>query len=317
MRTRRLFLALAVLIGLVGSAAAEPRSWAAVKGKVPATAIGVGGIDVVAIQKSPTFQSLWTDALAKGGVDQAGFDAIKAGCGVDAMAAVKDASVVVGPDDTSVMVLALTGVNQATFLRCAQAAATHQQKGTVTAKKKGKVVEYTIDGTDGQEMFYLAWLAADVVAFANDGSDRKSLEKLTGGKGAKGALAGAIGKVSRSAPVWFAFAEPKPMALKDRVGVEANLAAAYGTLVLPAGRVDLKTTAILGSADEATRLATMLTQMLPVLSGQVAKQMPGLAADIDTMAATPAGAEVTITGSITDATIASIQQQMGSMLKGP
>jgi hypothetical protein len=309
----RLVLVLAFLIAFAGTAAAEPRSWAAVKGRVAASAIGVGGLDVGGIQQSAIFQTLWTEAMTKDRIDQDGLDAIKAGCGVDAMAAIKDLTVVVGPDDTSVVVVALRGVDQATFLRCAQAAATHQGKGTVTQKKKGKVVEYTVDGTD---TFYAAWIAADVVAFANDGSDRKTLEKLTGGKGAKGALAGAIGKASRSAPVWFAFAEAKPKPLKDKVGVDANLAAAHGTLTLPGGKVDVKTTLILGSADEATQLAAMVTNMLPVLSQQVAKTVPGLAADISSVVATAAGSEVTVTGSVSDATIASIQQ-MASGLKGP
>jgi hypothetical protein len=312
MRTRFL-LALGLLIALAGPATAEPQSWAAIKRKLPATAIAVIGVDVAAVQNHAAFQKVWSEALLKGRVDQASLDAVKAGCGIDAMAAVVDATVVIGTADAAIMVLALKGVDQATFLRCGQAALADHGGGVLAAKKKGKLVEYTIDGKDP---FYLAWIGPGVVAFAGGAADKKALEKMIGGKGVRGALAGALGKVSRTAPVWFAFAEATPRALEDRLGVEVSLTAAFGTITLSGGTLDLAATSVVGSAAEATRFAQLVDTMLPVATKQVAKQLPGLAADLATFKATATAAEMTVTGSISEASLASVTQ-LGAQMAGP
>jgi hypothetical protein len=310
----RVVLAIALLVA-ASPAAAETKSWAAIKGKVPGNAIGVVGFDAAAVQQSPSLQKLIAFGLAKNADVQAGVDAMKATCGIDVLTAVTDVTLVTGADDHGLVVVGLSGVDAAGALACMGKVAADKEAGaTVSAKSKGKLVEYSFTGKTARKPRYVAWLAGDVIAFSEDGENKRQLEKLIGGKGARGDLKTALAKVSTAAPMWFAFAKTTPVSQ-----IEGTLKSGWGTVNLPGSALDGKATMVMASAEEASKLSGMITMAVPLAIKQAEgqKNLTDLVEAMRTIKAVAAASEVTITGTISEAAIQSMAGMIGPMLGGP
>ena len=142
----------------------------------------------------------------------------------------------------------------------------------VVARTVGKVTEYSVDGDPAR--FYAAWLAPDVVAFATDADDRRLLEKMIGGKGARGALASYLAKASSNAAIWLASTKAQNI----QAGV--NMKGAFGTINAAKGNIAVDLNLVLANAKEAkdfvAQATALIAQMKSSIPPQFAKLVDGL-----------------------------------------
>ncbi len=264
------------LVGLLSTAAAEPRSWTASRAVLPDQVTVVAGASLSAMRATQLYQTIVPPLIEKEADAKRAFELARSTCSIDLYAAIDDATFAVGADDRGVVVLGLgKGMDQKRILGCLNKVvakqakdrqATAKQPATaapkITVTMTGKIAEYTMTGET--EKLYLAWLAPDVVAIATDPDDRALLERMTSGKGARGNLAGVLGKVNTSATVWFTTTKQTPV---QATGVTTK--AIYGTIDTTGGQVRVDTHAIMSSAKEAKKLVDDATALLGAMKSQV------------------------------------------------
>jgi hypothetical protein len=304
MRTRILAV-LATLLLFTASAQADTKSWAAVKAKLPAGTQIVVGIDVTALAKTTVYAQVIQKFLDEEKDAKQGFDAIKAGCGVDVTTAVTDATIVAmaEPKEQILVAIGLNGIDKDKVSSCMQTIIGGSGSTKLTAKTKGKVTEYSLAGKS--EKLYIAWLAKDVIALTDDPTTKGKLEKMLAGKAAKGDLKKMIGKTTTTSPVWFA------VAMKEKIDeINGTFKGAYGQADLAAGTFTGKANAVVGSADEATKVAAMGNAELAKATVEIAKILPDLATVLKTARITATGAEVNVTGTVTEKQILGLIPQL-------
>jgi hypothetical protein len=302
MNGRLLAATAATLLLFTLPAQADTKSWAAVKGKLPAGTNIVVSIDVTQIAKTSAYSQVVQAFLDEERDAKAGFEAFKASCGVDITTVVTDVTVAAindDKDDRALIAIGLNGVDQAKATACMQGLADMDSKGAkLTVKTKGKVTEYGVEGQS--KKFYLAWIAKDVIAFTTDPETKGKLEKMLKGKAAKGALKGYLGKTTATSAVFFGVAK------QDVIPDVGKMKGGWGTVDLAGGNISVKATLAVDSATAATKLAEMATAQIRQMAGEVQKQMPDFAKAINATTAAASGSEVTVSGSITEKLLVSI-----------
>jgi hypothetical protein len=214
-----------ILIGLAlatSTAAAETKSWAQLKNKLPATTVVVGGVDMVALRGTTSFPKLV--AWMKTATPEVGavLDAFKPVCGAELPSMVADMSFAFGASYTyekqGVIVFGLAGTNQAKATDCiTKLVAKFSPTTTLSAKTTGKITEYSTGTADA---VYASWLAPDVVAISGDRNRHAALDAMAQGAAATGDLATYLGKTNPAAPAWVAFA-PHEDGVKGGFGMVA------------------------------------------------------------------------------------------------
>ncbi|MDQ3368564.1 MAG: hypothetical protein M3680_24310 [Myxococcota bacterium] len=286
--TRLLSLTSLALVSLLSTAAAEPRSWTASKAVLPDQVTVVAGASLSAMRATQLYQTIVPPLIAKESDAKRAFELARSTCSIDLHAAIDDATFAVGADERGVVVLGLArGMDQKRIVDClnrivakqakdrqATTAPAPGRKGGAKAKQpattapkitvttSGRIAEYSMTGET--DKLYLAWLAPDVVAIATDPEDRALLERMTSGNGARGNLAGVLGKVNTNATVWFTTTKQTPVQATG-----ATTKALYGTIETTGGQVKVDTHAIMGSAKEAKKLVDDATALLGAMKSQV------------------------------------------------
>jgi hypothetical protein len=290
-RMRTAPLVLTALLSLTATAAAEPKSFTALKGKYAADTNIIISADVTQIAKSPAFNTTLTAVLAEEEDMKQAFDAIKASCNIDVAASISDFTVVGSfSNDNALFVLGLNGIDQAKAQSCLETmlAADPDTKGAkVTAKKKGKVTAYAISGKT--DVLYAAWLTKDVVALTNDPFEKGKLEKLLAGKAPKKDLKARLAAVTKTGPAFAAIAVKETE--KDLGG---TLLGGYGDVTLASGNIVANGHIVMSKPEEATALAGIFTTELGKARTE-AKQLPELDKLLGGIKPAAAGSEVTFT----------------------
>ena len=199
------FLVVTALSFLVGTAAADTKSWTALKGKLPAGTIVVGGADVTALRATPSFPKL-VEWIGKEDKDTgAMLDLVKQTCGMELPAMFADFSIAVDAKEKGVVVIGLAGIDQMKLTDCITKVMTKvDAKIKLGVKVTGKLTEYTLSGQT--DKIYASWLSGDVVAISMEPNGHGPLDAMMAGGAATGDLAGFLGKANTSAPGWAAFA---------------------------------------------------------------------------------------------------------------
>lgn len=199
--------ALLVVAGLsfvAGTAAAETKSWTALKGKVPADTIVLGGADISAVRGTPSFPKLVEWVASQDKDIAAMFDVVKQTCGMELPAMFGDISFAVDKELKGVIVIGLAGTDQTKLTDCInKVIAKVDAKTKLTAKPMGKLTEYSVTGES--DKLYAAWLAPDVVAIGAEEKSHTALDAMLAGKAPAGDLAGWLGKANTGSPAWVAF----------------------------------------------------------------------------------------------------------------
>lgn len=285
---------------LHGQARADAsRAWAAAKAGLPGEAKAVIGIDVAAVQKTQLFATFYPKLH-----DQPEFakilDAIKDGCKIDPLAVIQGLIVALADDqDDGVMYFALTGIDRTRLSSClqstAQSAAPTPAAGDkpakVTVKQNGSVTEVN----RGDETGYFGWVGKDVLVVTLHATDKASLAKWMGGKGAftKSDIARTLGKVNTQAAVWGAANGSKEL----QPGMTAK--GGFGAVTYAKGQLSADVHAKMETAAQASSAATMANQQLSLVkaTGQVP---PEIAPVVQAITVTAESDEVRMKASVAE-----------------
>jgi hypothetical protein len=216
--------ALLIVCALAATAAAESKSWTAIKGRLPPETHGVATLDAKALRGTPLFAKIYDSYLARYPAIDVAIQAAKALCGIDAATAVTDATAVVA-SYRKLWVIAFDGVDKAKALDCAKKILAVMERSTVTAKTVGAVTEYawtSIARGATPKSISVAWIAKDVLVISEyPGKD--TYDGIATGKPPEAELAALIAKASAGGvPAWGAMQNPKP----DRDGYTGGYLAA-------------------------------------------------------------------------------------------
>jgi hypothetical protein len=291
MKTSALALTAASML-LATSAAADSKSWTAVKGSISPKATVVLGGNVDAVRKTKAFAGAMQLLFSEEPDAKEAFDLVKSECAIDVPAAISDFTVVMNKDEKPLVVLGLSGVDEAKAMKCFEAVALKKtgQAVTLDAKKKGRVTMYSLHGDSKQ--VYAAWLAKDVLAFTDEPSEKGRLEKFLAGKVAKGELGKRLAKVSSDAPIWAA------VVLKEREN-GLTMLGGYGTIDLAAGKFTANAHVVLGSAKEVQTAVALSGQAMTEAKQHVTSS-PNLAAIFNTITIAGNGNLLDVTAAMPD-----------------
>jgi len=198
-----------VLVGaLIGSsfvasaAHAETKSWAALKGKVPASTVIVGSVDATAIRATPSFPKVMEFVRGQGKEIGEVLDLVKTACGTELTAMLGDVAFAFDERERGVIVISLAGMDQKKVTECGtKVLAAVQPKAKLATKVTGKLTEYSI----GNDKLYAAWLAPDMLAVSTEDKDSNvALEAMLAGAAPAGDLAAYVGKANTAAAAWIA-----------------------------------------------------------------------------------------------------------------
>jgi hypothetical protein len=281
MRTAGILAALALSIAaLHGQARADAsRAWAAAKAGLPADAKVVIGVDVATVQKTQLFATFYPKLHDQPDVAKL-LDAIKDGCKIDPLAVIQGVVFASsGERDDGALYIAVSGIDRTRLSSClqttAQAAAPHAEAGDkpgdkpadppakVTIKQAGNITEVN----RGSESGYLGWVGKDVLVVAFHATDKPSLVKWMGGKGALGKsdLGKTLARVNTAAAVWGAGTGTKEL----QPGMTAR--AGYGAVTFAKGQLSADIRAVMENAGQAGSASIMANQQLNLIkaTGQV------------------------------------------------
>lgn len=279
------------------------KAWAAAKAHLPASTELVVGFDIAAIVATPSFGKMFPPiAKAEREIEQ-GLALVKVACKLDAVQSID--GIVVGarpePDEEGIVFVQLKGVDRAGAEACLSSLLKATGEKTATVRQEGMLTVLRVDG----ETIHFLWVGADVVAISFD-ADKKAA--LTAWSGQQGALAKApvmahLSKVDTKAIAWGAFAFPKP------IDNDLKVLTGSGTATLKAGKIAI---ALRGTFDSAQTATATVAQMKKDIAREMkSKSTPAPAKKIlRAIALTPAGADVTLKATATEADVLSLFQAM-------
>jgi|GEM_PF-2593885 len=289
-------------------AAAQSKSWTAVKGSVTPQAAFILGANLDPIRKTSTYATVLKLFLDGEPDAKQAFDLIKSACAIDVPSAISDVTAIMKADEKPLVVLGLNGLDEAKVVGCLEKAVKQMSNGAaaikVTAKKKGKITEYSVPGET--KKIYLAWLAPDVFAFTDDVNDRAKLAKMLTGKAPKGDLGKWVGKLSTSAPIWFAIAK------KTNEPNLGTILGGYGQVDITGPTVSAAGHVVMSKPAEATAAAAEGIQGLADAKGEAAKA-PVAKKMMDTISIVPNGNLIDITASVADKDIISLIPELDKL----
>lgn len=296
----------ALSLFIAAPAAAQSKSWKAVSKSVPSGTTVVFGANLAPIRATSSYKAVLQMFLAEEDEARQAFDLIKTSCSLDVPSVISDVTVMireVAGDESPLVVLGLDGVDEAKLIACVESVGKQMGGGAdvkLSSKKKGKITEYTLPGEP--KKLYAAWLAPDVLAFTEDVNDKAKLAKLLAGKAPRGPLATMLGKVSTTAPVWFA------VSIKEKESW-GTILGGWGQLDIAAGTLTGNGHMLTAKAAEATAAVADAHEGLAEAKAEAAKQPLALEL-LDTVKITAAGAQVDITASAADKDIVTLLPQL-------
>jgi hypothetical protein len=317
MRTAGILAALALSIAVLhGQARADAsRAWAAAKAGLPADAKVVIGVDIAAVQKTQLFATFYPKLHDQPDVAKV-LDAIKDGCKIDPLAVIQGIVFASsGERDDGAVYVAVSGIDRTRLSSClqttAQAAAPHAEAGDkpgdkpadppakVTVKQAGNITEVS----RGSESGYLGWVGKDVLVVSFHGTDKPSLVKWMGGKGAlaRSDLGKTLARVNTAAAVWGAGTGTKEL----QPGMTAR--GGYGAVTFARGQLSADIRAVMESAGQAGSASIMANQQLNLVkaTGQVPLELTPViqaitvSADHDEVRVKASVAEKDVLGAVT------------------
>lgn len=285
MRIAGILAALALSItALHGQARADvSRAWAAAKAGLPADAKIVIGVDVAAVQKTQLFATFYPKLHDQPDVAKV-LDAIKDGCKIDPLAVIQGIVFASsGERDDGALYVAVSGIDRTRLSAClqttAQAAAPHAEASDkpgdkpadppakVTIKQAGNITEVI----RGSESGFFGWVGKDVLVVSFHATDKPSLVKWMGGKGALGKsdLGKTLARVNTAAAVWGAGTGTKEL----QPGMTAR--AGYGSVTYAKGQLSTDIRAVMEDAGQAGSASIMANQQLSLVkaTGQVPAEL--------------------------------------------
>lgn len=316
MRTAGLLAALALSIAaLHGQARADAsRAWAAARAGLPADTKVVIGVDVAAVQKTQLFATFYPKLHDQPDIAKV-LDAIKNGCKLDPLAVIQGIVFASsGERDDGALYVAVSGIDRTRLGSClqttAQAAAPHAEAGDkpgdkpaepakVTLKQAGNITEIN----SGSESGYFGWVGKDVLVVALHATDKPSLVKWMGGKGAlaRSDLGKTLARVNTAAAVWAAGTGAKELqpGMTTRGG--------YAAVTYAKGQVSADIHAVMENAGQAGSASIMANQQLSLLkaTGQVPLELAPVvqaitvSADHDEVRVKASVAEKDVLGAVT------------------
>lgn len=265
MRASIVLAALATAALAAHPAAADTKSWTAVKSKLPAGTAIVVGVDFKAVRGLPSYSAMVGSLLAESPDAKQTVELVKTVCGFELPNAITDVTILASLDEKGAFVIGLDGgLDQAKLVACVDKVLQKSDPKAKVTVKPGKITEYSMANEPGK--LYAAWLAADVVAVGTDAKSREMLDALLAGKAPGAELAGYLKGANTGALLWGAAAVGKD-GIKGGAG---TLAHAKGTLSLA-----VKLTAM--SADVAKQMAAELKQKLGNRATSAEKSAPKIA----------------------------------------
>lgn len=293
MRKTLLTAVVGLLLCFAGSAVAQSKSWTAVQKSINSSATIVFGVNLKPIRATATYTAGLQMLLSEEESAKQAFEMIKSTCNIDVPTAVADATFVMKEDEKPLVVLGLDGLDEAKVVGCLEKIGGQMAgKGDLklTKKKVGKLTEYSMPGE--KKKLYVAWLAADVLAFTDDPNDKGKLTKMLGGKPAKGIVGTGLGKISTAAPIWASVAKKE----KEDIG---TILGGYGQVDINAGVITLTGHVIWSKPAEATAAVADAQKGLAEAKTKAAKS-PGVLKVLNTVTVSANGKEIDLKASVDD-----------------
>jgi len=280
------------------SAAADTKSWTAVKSKLPASTSIVVGVDVVALRAASSFPTLVSSVLDEDRDVKQVFELVKSACAIDALTAISDVTIAVdGETEQGVIAIGLDGLDEPKLVACTNKLLQQQAPNAKLVAKPGKVTEYAVE----REKFYVAWLAKDVLVIGTKPDKRVNLDAMLSGKPPRAELATRIGKTSTSALVWGAFAIKKD-----------GITGGQGTLTLSKGMLAF-------AAKISTASAAVNAKLLEEGKGELAqttkraKDVPAVAKVLQSIKLVGAGTEIAFELAVAEAELPSVMKALDKL----
>jgi hypothetical protein len=276
MRTAGILAVLALSIAaLHGQARGDAtRAWAAARVGLPADTRVVIGVDVATVQKTQLFATYYPKLREQPDIARL-LDAIKDGCKLDPLAVIQGIVFAASSErDDGAMYLAVSGIDRTRLSSClqttAQAAAPPAEAGDKPGDKSGdksadKQAKVTIkqasnitEVSRGGETGYFGWVGKDVVVVTLHASDKPSLVKWMGGKGAlaRSDVGKALARVNTAAAMWGASAEVREL----QPGMTAK--GAYGAVTYARGQLSADVHLVMEDAGQAGAASMTANQQL-------------------------------------------------------
>jgi hypothetical protein len=291
-------------LSLASTAAAESKSWAAVKRSINPKANVIAGGSLTNARSTKAFTSAVQMLLTEEEEAKRAFDMIKDGCGIDVPTAIADFTVVMKDGNDPLVVFGLAGLDELKVRTCLEAIALKETGKVVklTAKKAGKVTTYSVPG-ERQKMDF-AWLAPDVVAFTEDPTAKGRLVKALGKGPAKGDLGKFVAKINSDAALWAA------VAIKEKED-GMTILGGYGSLDVAKGKWTGTANVVMGSAADVQKALGLATMGL----GEIKTKAKGTPAEalINSIQVTGAGAELKVTGALVDSDINKVMEDVSKV----
>jgi hypothetical protein len=302
MRTAGILAALALsTAALHGQARADTaRAFSAAKAGLPADTKIVIGVDIAVVQKTQLFATFYPKLHDQPDVAKL-LDAMKDGCKLDPLAVIQGIVVASsGEQDDGAMYLAVSGVDRTKLSSCLQTTAqagaptpvaAGDKPAKVSVKQTGNITEVT----RGSETGFFGWVGKDVLVVTFHATDKPSLVKWMGGKGAlaKSDVGKTLAKVNTAAAMWGAGTGVKEL----QPGMTAK--GGYGALSYAKGSLSADIHAVMETAAMAASASMMASQQLELAktTGQVPAE---LAPVIQAISITADKDEVRIKANVTE-----------------
>jgi hypothetical protein len=284
------------LAAMAAPAAADTKSWAALKNHVPDKTEILLGVDAKGLDPATPGRML---AVLAAGSPELGrmVDVIKQSCAIDAGRAVSDVAVAIatkGPDKITIAI-GLDGLDEVKLIDCAQKVVKAKApKASITAKP-GKLSEYTVgESPRDQTTFYVEWPAKDVLVITNHPDQKDSYAAFDTGKAPQGELASFVAKAQPGGVAWVA------ASVNDD-----HLVGAYGSAKGGRGRVTGTLHLVADTDAEATKQTNKANKEL----GEVLQDKKTPTAIVNLLKSiklTAKGRDVVLDGNVSEADLTSI-----------
>lgn len=302
---RKLFAScLAVAAATTSLAAADTKSWTAIKGKIPANTAVVLSFDVSALRAGAKEYAKVVNGLIKSEKDVAQVvTMIKSTCALDVTTAVSDVSIAFSMGGKGIISVGLDGgLDEAKLMACANKVLEKQQPGVKITGKPGVITEYSVAGQTGG--FFVAWPSKDVFVISTEPDNRPSLETAwKSGKPLTGDLASYATKANGG------------MAWAAAIPAEPDIKAGYGTLSLAAGTFKGVMHVIPADPKNGEKMLKEAKPELAKEAKKAQKSSKALAKFLRGVKVGGTSADISIEGSISTADVLALSPVIGMMLR--
>ena len=281
----KLLVACVGLAVAANAAAAETKSWTAIKSTVPAKAMLAVSVDVAAMRTNikafmPTFEAL----VAKEGDVKQAVTMFKSLCSIDIASSISDVSVVMDHDGKGIIALGLDGLDEGKLVACMNKVVAQGDPKAKVGVKPGKVTEYAFGPS---QKLYARWAAKDVVVVSTDPEHREILDAALKGK----ALQGDMGKLAAKVGTGIAWVVGAPGEKDVKMG--------YGQITLAAGKLTANAHIIPGDAKKGAEMLTEAKTQLPKAAAQMQSKSKALAKIVNSIKVSGTGADIVFDASMT------------------